>query len=173
MKGLSHTYTYIHSLPKFPSHPTDSFLKRIMYFCLHWVFVAAQVFSSCNEWCLLFVEVHILLITETSLLTDIGLRDVGFSSRSMSLSSCGLQALEHGLKNCGTSAWVALCSEHWAWVAQLLWDMWNLPGPGIEPLSLALAGKFLSTAPPRSPINISFCLLIFILVFLDYHNKIQ
>jgi len=26
--------------------------------------------------------------------------------------------------------------------------MWNLPGPGIELMSLALAGGFLSTAPP-------------------------
>ena len=26
--------------------------------------------------------------------------------------------------------------------------MWDLPGPGIEPVSLALAGGFLSTAPP-------------------------
>ena len=133
MKGLSHTYTCIHSLPKFPSPPTDSFFKKIMYFCLHWVFVAAQIFSGCNEWCLLFVEVHILFITETSLLTDTGLRDVGFSGWGCGLSSCGLQALEHGLKNCGTWAWVALCSEYWAWVAQLLWDMWNLLDQGSNP----------------------------------------
>ena len=32
--------------------------------------------------------------------------------------------------------------------------MWNLPGPGIEPMSLALAGRFLSTAPPRKSISI-------------------
>ena len=29
--------------------------------------------------------------------------------------------------------------------------MWDLPGPGIEPVSPALAGRFLSTAPPRKP----------------------
>ena len=30
--------------------------------------------------------------------------------------------------------------------------MWNLPGPGIEPMSLALAGGFLSIVPPgKSP----------------------
>ena len=30
--------------------------------------------------------------------------------------------------------------------------MWDLPGPGIEPVSPALAGKFLTTAPPgKSP----------------------
>ena len=26
--------------------------------------------------------------------------------------------------------------------------MWDLPGSGIEPMSLALAGRFLSTEPP-------------------------
>ena len=32
--------------------------------------------------------------------------------------------------------------------AQLLPSMWNLPGPGIKRVSPALAGGFLSTAPP-------------------------
>ena len=26
--------------------------------------------------------------------------------------------------------------------------MWDLPGPGIEPVSPALAGRFLTTVPP-------------------------
>ena len=31
--------------------------------------------------------------------------------------------------------------------------MWDLPGPGIEPVSPALAGGFLTTAPPgKSPL---------------------
>ena len=29
--------------------------------------------------------------------------------------------------------------------------MWDLPGPGLEPVSLALAGGFLTTAPPGKP----------------------
>ena len=29
--------------------------------------------------------------------------------------------------------------------------MWNLPGPGLEPMSPALAGGFLTTAPPGKP----------------------
>ena len=29
--------------------------------------------------------------------------------------------------------------------------MWDLPGPGLEPVSPALAGGFLSTAPPGKP----------------------
>ena len=51
------------------------------------------------------------------------------------LSSCGSQALECRLSSCGARA-------------QLLRGMWDLPRPGIEPLSPALAGGFLSTAPP-------------------------
>ena len=29
--------------------------------------------------------------------------------------------------------------------------MWDLPGPGLEPMSPALAGEFLTTAPPGKP----------------------
>ena len=29
--------------------------------------------------------------------------------------------------------------------------MWGLPGPGIEPMSLPLAGGFLTTVPPGKP----------------------
>ena len=35
--------------------------------------------------------------------------------------------------------------------AQLLRGMWDLPGPGHEPVSPALAGGFLTTAPPGKP----------------------
>ena len=51
------------------------------------------------------------------------------------LSSCGSQALERRLSSCGTRA-------------SLLHGMWDLPGPGLEPVSPALAGRFLTTAPP-------------------------
>ena len=54
------------------------------------------------------------------------------------LSSYGSRALEHRLSSCGT----------WA---QLLRGMWDLPGPGLEPMSPALAGGFSTTAPPRKP----------------------
>ena len=38
--------------------------------------------------------------------------------------------------------------------AQLLLDMWSVPGPGIEPVSPALAGRFLSTVPPEKSYNL-------------------
>ena len=35
--------------------------------------------------------------------------------------------------------------------AQLLCSTWYLPGPGIEPMSPALAGRFFTTEPPGKP----------------------
>ena len=35
--------------------------------------------------------------------------------------------------------------------AQLLHGMWDLPRPGLEPVSPALAGGLSTTAPPRKP----------------------
>ena len=55
------------------------------------------------------------------------------------LSSCGSRALDCRLGSCGT----------WA---QLLYSMWDLPRPGLEPVSPALAGGVLTSAPPgKSP----------------------
>ena len=34
--------------------------------------------------------------------------------------------------------------------------MWDLPGPGLEPVSLVLAGRFLTTEPPGKPLVFSF-----------------
>ena len=60
------------------------------------------------------------------------------------LSSCGSQALECRLSSCGT----------WAY---LLCGMWDLPGPGLEPMYPALAGRFLTTAPPGKPYCVFCC----------------
>ena len=38
--------------------------------------------------------------------------------------------------------------------AQLLRGMWDLPRPGLEPVSPALAGRFLTTAPPGKPCKV-------------------
>ena len=62
----------------------------------------------------------------------------GTCSRQAGFSSCGSRALERRLSSCG------------AW-AQLLRGTWDLPGPGLEPMSPALAGGFLTTAPPGKP----------------------
>ena len=54
------------------------------------------------------------------------------------LNSCGSWALEHRLSSCGARA-------------LLLCGMWDLPGPGLEPVSPALAGGFLTTVPSGKP----------------------
>ena len=59
------------------------------------------------------------------------------------LSSCGSRALEHRLSSCRAQAY-------------LLRGMWDLPRPGLESMSPALAGGFLTTAPPGKSIFIYF-----------------
>ena len=90
---------------------------------LHWT---TRGFSSCGEWEPLFAEVHGLLLR--------------------SFSCCGAQAVgarasvaaQLGLSRCGA----------WAWLPR---GMWDLPEPGMEPTSPALAGRFLATGSPGRP----------------------
>ena len=70
------------------------------------------------------------------------LRSTG--SRRGGFRSCGSRAPEHRISNCGARAY-------------LLRDMWDLPGPGLEPVSPALAGRLLTTAPPGKPWNRILC----------------
>ena len=102
-----------------------------------------RAFSSHGEQGLLFVAVrglfivvHGLLIAVASLVVEhgaVGVRASVVVARG--LSSCGSQVVECRLSRCG------------AW-AYLLHGIWDLPGPGLEPMSPALAGGFLTTAPP-------------------------
>ena len=51
--------------------------------------------------------------------------------------------VEHKLQTCRHSS----CGSR----AQLLRGMWDLPRPGLEPVSPALAGRFSTSAPPGKP----------------------
>ena len=53
---------------------------------------------------------------------------------------------EHRLQMCRLSS----CGSR----AQLLRGMWDLPRPGLEPVSPALAGKLSNTAPPGKPVSV-------------------
>ena len=121
------------------------------YFWLHWVFIAAcRLFSSCSEQGLLFVVVFGLLIAVASLVAEHGLQAHGLQQLWHAGSvSCGSQALEDRLSSCGARV-------------QLLRSMWDLPGPGLEPMSPALAGGFSTTEPPGKPyfLNSLFIYLI-------------
>ena len=95
-----------------------------------------QAFSSCSERGLSSLQCAGFSLQWLLLLRSTGSRQAYFSS-------CGSRALECRLSSCG------------AW-AELLRGMWDLPGPGIEPVSPALAGGFLSTVPPGKPLQLSF-----------------
>ena len=56
------------------------------------------------------------------------------------LIAVGSLVAEHRLSSCGTRA-------------QLLCSMWNPPGPGLKPMSPALAGRLPTTAPPGKPVE--------------------
>ena len=45
--------------------------------------------------------------------------------------------------------------------AQPLRGMWDLPRPGLEPVSPALAGRFSTTAPPGKPVSIKLYDLLY------------
>ena len=98
--------------------------------CLH---CCSRAFSSCGEQGLLFVAVRKLLFSLRWLLL---LRSTGF--RRAGFSSCGTRALERRLSSCGARAW-------------LLRGMWDLPRPGLEPVSPSLAGGFPITVLPGIP----------------------
>ena len=58
---------------------------------------------------------------------------------------------------------------------QLLRGMWDLPRPGLEPVSPALAGRFSTTAPPGKPLisvfyNNYFTIKIFLSLFSSGSN---
>ena len=101
-----------------------------IYFWLRWVFVAVCGLSLVavsggysSLWCAGFSLRWLLLLWSA------GSRREGFSS-------CGSWALEHRLSSCGTQA-------------QVLHGMWDLPGPGLKPVSPALAGGFLTHCATR------------------------
>ena len=107
-----------------------SFLKYLfIYFWLHWVFVAALGLSLvAASGCYSLLRCAGFSLWWLLLLRSTGSRRAGFSS-------CGSRALQRRLSSCGTRA-LWLCG------------MWDLPRPGIKPVSPALVGGSLTTAPP-------------------------
>ena len=116
------------------------FLIYLFIFWLHWVFVATHRLSLVAA-----SGGHSLLqcawASHCSGFSCCGawaLRVWASVVVACGLSSCGSQALECRLSSCGTQA-------------QLLRGMWDLPRPGLEPVSPALAGGFSTTVPPGKP----------------------
>ena len=105
---------------------------------IYFLFLAAlglrcftRAFSSCGEQGLLFIVVHRLLIAVSSLVAEHGVQACGLQQ----LQHAGSVVVAHGLSSCGS----------WA---QLLCGIWDLPRPGIEPMSPAVTGRLLTIVPP-------------------------
>ena len=64
---------------------------------------------------------------------------------------CGVQASHCGGFSCSGARALECRLSSRGTRAQLLRGMWNLPGPGLEPVSPALADGFSTTAPPGKP----------------------
>ena len=94
------------------------------------VVVASGGYSSL--WCTGF-SLQWLLIAEHGL----------YVHRLQQLWHVGSVVVAHGLSSCGTRA-------------SLLHGMWDLPGPGLEPVSPALAGGFSTTVPPGKSLTQGF-----------------
>ena len=71
-------------------------------------------------------------------------RGPDFMAVSGPLTIAASLVVEHRLQTCRLSS----CGSR----AQLLCGMWDLPRPGLEPKSPALAGRFSTTAPPGKPL---------------------
>ena len=103
-------------------------------------------FSSCSGQGILFVAVRRLLTVVASLVVDHRLQACGLQQLwhlgsvvvARGLQSTVSVVVVYGLSSCGARA-------------QLLSSMWDLPGPGLEPVFPALAGGFLTTAPRGKP----------------------
>ena len=111
-------------------------MKDSLYFILFYLF-----FYFWLRW--VFVAVHgISLVTASG--GHSSLRCKGFPLQwllllgARALGARTSVAVACGLSSCGTRA-------------QLHRGMWNLPGPGLEPLSPALEGRVLTTAPAGEP----------------------
>ena len=126
-----------------------------IYFWLRWVFVAARGLSLVAA----SGGYSSLLCAGFSLWWLLLLRSTG--SRHTGFSSCGTRAsvvVAHGLSSCGSRAY-------------LLRGMWDLPGPGLEPMSPALAGGFLTIVPPGKSLTwiIFKVFLEFVTIFFLYY----
>ena len=115
------------------------FFKFYLLFAALGLLCFSSFFPSCSERGFSLVVVYGLLIAWILLLQSTALGTWALVVATYVLSSCGSQTLEHRLTT-------------WGAETSLLHSMWALPGPGIEPVSPALAGRFFTTEPPGKPL---------------------
>ena len=115
------------------------FLSLLKYIYLFLAMLGApcfvQAFSSCDKQRILFIVMLGLSIVVASFVAEHGVQVQALVVMARRLRSCGSWVPKDRLISYGAQA-------------QLLGSMWSLPGPGIELMSPALAGRFLSTVAP-------------------------
>ena len=114
-------------------------LKKFFFLTALGLRCCTQAYSSCDEWVLLFVAVRGLQGSHCGGFSCCGTQALGSWASVVAacgLSSFGTWALERRLSSCGAQA-------------LLLCGMWDLPGPGLKPMSPALAGGILHHCTTR------------------------
>ena len=126
---------------------------------LEYKFLAVALLTTCYALHFLKMYLFIFGCAGSSLLY----RLVSGWCQAGPLPSCGAWASHCGSLSCkawalggaGFSGWGLRAPEQWSRSCgtqfSLLQGMWDLPRPGIEPVSPALAGRFSTTEPPGKP----------------------
>ena len=117
------------------------FLFKIFTYWLRWDIVAAILCKGRGILSDLFIWIFGYTGSHCCAAFSLVAASRGYSSCRAQASSCG------GFSCWGAQALRTRASAAVA-CAWLLLSMWNLPGPGIEPMYPALAGAFLTTGPP-------------------------
>ena len=122
------------------------------YYCLHFLF-----FKSISFLFFLFFKINLFILFIYFLLRWVLVAACRLflvaASRGYSSFQCAgfslwwllllrsMGSRRAGFSSCGTRVW-------------LLRSMWDLPRPGLKPMPPALAGGFLTTAPPGKPYSV-------------------
>ena len=131
-----------------------NYFLKIQYVCLSFKGVQTfkNYFNDQYNWKCLYLLIYLFIYLFILFLAALGLHCCTWA-----FSSCGewglLFVAVHGLLIALASLFGSTGSRHAGFSscgtqAQLLRSMWDLPRPGIEPVSPALAGGFLTTATP-------------------------
>ena len=126
-----------------------------VHLCQHWFLSIFFMSANLIDKRLQYINVILFFIFLNKFIYLFSLAALGLCCCVWAFSGCGSQASHCGGFSCcraqalGTQASVVVahrlssCGSR----AQLLHGMWDLPGPGLEPVSPALAVGFLTTAP--------------------------
>ena len=144
-------------LPYYSSHSSSVFTREIwknmsihrlarQFFCRFIYYFCKNIYFI-----IIFLLIYFYFWLCAGSLVVATLRCSAWASHCSGFSCCGAQALSAqasvvvacGLSSCGARA-------------SLLRSTWDLPGPGLEPVSPALAGGFLTTVPPGKPCRFIF-----------------